>query len=38
MTSNAGSNVNTNSIGFDKKTVDNNKIEENLKQVLDLNF
>ena len=33
MTSNAGSNVNTNSIGFDKKTVDNNKIEENLKQV-----
>ena len=33
MTSNAGSNVNTNSIGFDKKTVDNNKIEEHLKQV-----
>ena len=33
MTSNAGSNINTNSIGFDKKTVDNNKIEENLKQV-----
>ena len=33
MTSNAGSNVNTNSIGFDKKTVDNNKIEEKLKQV-----
>ena len=32
MTSNAGSNVNTNSIGFDKKIVDNNKIEENLKQ------
>ena len=33
MTSNAGSNLNNNSIGFDKKTVDNNKIEENLKQV-----
>ena len=33
MKSNAGSNINTNSIGFDKKTVDNNKIEENLKQV-----
>ena len=28
MTSNAGSTLNTNSIGFDKKTVDNNKIEE----------
>ena len=33
MTSNAGSNLNNNSIGFDKKNVDNNKIEENLKQV-----
>ena len=33
MTSNAGSNLNNNSIGFDKKTVDNNNIEENLKQV-----
>ena len=36
MTSNAGSNVNTNSIGFDKKTVDNNKIEENLKQAQEI--
>ena len=33
MTSNAGSNVNTNSIGSDKQTAENNKIEENLKQV-----
>ena len=33
MTSNAGSNLNNNSIGFGKRTVDNNKIEENLKQV-----
>ncbi|MCI8273911.1 MAG: ATP-dependent Clp protease ATP-binding subunit [Clostridia bacterium] len=33
MTSNAGSNLNNNSIGFAKQTVDNNKIEENLKQV-----
>ena len=33
MTSNAGSNLNNNSIGFDKRTIDNNKIEENLKQV-----
>ena len=32
MTSNAGSNLNTNSIGFAKQTVDTNKIEENLKQ------
>ena len=32
MTSNAGSNLNTNSIGFAKQTVDSNKIEENLKQ------
>ena len=33
MTSNAGSNLNNNSIGFAKQTVDTNKIEENLKQV-----
>ena len=33
MTSNAGSNLNTNSIGFAKSTVDTSKIEENLKQV-----
>ncbi|MBR3133756.1 MAG: AAA family ATPase [Clostridia bacterium] len=32
MTSNAGSNLNTNSIGFGKQTVDKNKIEEALKQ------
>ena len=32
MTSNAGSNLNNNSIGFGKGTVDTNKIEENLKQ------
>ena len=32
MTSNAGSNLNTNSIGFAKQTIDTNKIEENLKQ------
>ena len=32
MTSNAGSNLNTNSIGFAKQTVDTNKVEENLKQ------
>ena len=32
MTSNAGSNLNTNSIGFAKQSVDTNKIEENLKQ------
>ena len=32
MTSNAGSNLNTNSIVFAKQTVDTNKIEENLKQ------
>jgi len=31
MTSNAGSNLNTNSIGFGKSTVDNNKIMEALK-------
>ena len=33
MTSNAGSNLNNNSIGFAKQTIDTNKIEENLKQV-----
>ena len=32
MTSNAGSNLNNNSIGFAKQTVDTNKIEDNLKQ------
>ena len=31
MTSNAGSNLNTNSIGFGKNTVDNNKILDSLK-------
>ena len=33
MTSNAGSNLNTNSIGFGKGTVDKVKIEDSLKQV-----
>ena len=33
MTSNAGSNLNNNSIGFAKQTLDTNKIEENLKEV-----
>ena len=33
MTSNAGSNLNNNSIGFGKQTIDTNKVEENLKQV-----
>ena len=33
MTSNAGSNLNTNSIGFGKQTVDKNKIEDSLKEV-----
>lgn len=33
MTSNAGSNLNTNSIGFGKQTVDKNKIEDCLKDV-----
>ena len=33
MTSNAGSNLNNNSIGFGKQTIDNSKIEDNLKQV-----
>ncbi len=33
MTSNAGSNTNTNSIGFGRQTVDKNKIENSLKEV-----
>ena len=33
MTSNAGSNLNTNSIGFGNKTVDKNKIIDNLKEI-----
>ena len=33
MTSNAGSNVNTNSIGFGKQTVDKNKVMDSLKEV-----
>ena len=33
MTSNAGSNLNTNSIGFAKQTVDKTKIEDRLKEV-----
>ena len=33
MTSNAGSNLNNNSIGFGKQTVDKNKIEDSLKEV-----
>ena len=33
MTSNAGSNLNNNSIGFAKQTIDTGKVEENLKQV-----
>ena len=33
MTSNAGSNLNTNSIGFGKSTVDKGKIEDRLKDV-----
>ena len=33
MTSNAGSNLNNNSIGFAKQTVDTSKIEDNLKEV-----
>jgi len=32
MTSNVGSNLNTNSIGFGKNTIDNNKILDSLKQ------
>ncbi len=33
MTSNAGSNLNTNSIGFGKQTIDNNKVMDSLKEV-----
>ena len=33
MTSNAGSNLNTNSIGFGKQTMDKNKIQDALKQL-----
>jgi len=33
MTSNAGSHLNNNSIGFGKQTVDKNKLEENLKSI-----
>ena len=33
MTSNAGSNLNNNSIGFGKQTIDKNKIEDSLKSV-----
>ncbi len=33
MTSNAGSNLNNNSIGFGKQTVDKSKIEDSLKDV-----
>ncbi len=33
MTSNAGSNLNTNSIGFGKQTVDKNKVMDSLKDV-----
>ncbi len=33
MTSNAGSNLNNNSIGFGKQTVDKNKIQDSLKDV-----
>ena len=33
MTSNAGSNLNTNSIGFGKQTVDKNKVIDSLKEV-----
>ena len=33
MTSNAGSNLNNNSIGFGKQTVDKNKIQDGLKEV-----
>ena len=33
MTSNAGSKLNTNSIGFGKQTVDKSKIEDSLKDV-----
>ena len=33
MTSNAGSNLNNNSIGFGKQTIDQSKVEDNLKEV-----
>jgi ATP-dependent Clp protease ATP-binding subunit ClpA len=33
MTSNAGSNLNTNSIGFGKQTLDKGKVEDSLKDV-----
>ena len=33
MTSNAGSNLNTNSIGFAKNTIDKNKVENALKEI-----
>ena len=33
MTSNAGSNLNSNSIGFGKQTIDNNKILDSLKEI-----
>lgn len=33
MTSNAGSNLNNNSIGFGKQTVDKSKIEDSLKDI-----
>ena len=33
MTSNAGSNTNTNSIGFGKQTIDKNKVIDKLKEV-----
>lgn len=33
MTSNAGSNLNINSIGFNKQTIDKNKIESSLKEI-----
>ena len=33
MTSNAGSNLNNNSIGFAKQTIDSSKVEDNLKEV-----
>jgi ATP-dependent Clp protease ATP-binding subunit ClpE len=32
MTSNAGSNLNNNSIGFGNETIDKNKVEDNLKE------
>ena len=38
MTSNAGSNLNNNSIGFGKQTVDKSKIEDSLKDVFRQSF